>query len=451
MKNVTSDADVETPRDPATDVFARRESQVRGYCRSFPAVFARARGASLWDEHGRQYVDFFAGAGTMNYGHNEPRMKAALVAYLADDAMLHSLDLHTVAKREFLEEFERTILVPRGLDYRIQFPGPTGTNAVEAALKLARKVTGRRTVVSFSQAYHGMTLGALALTANPMARAGAGVPLPHVLVAPYDRVNGQTTEQALAALAALLDQAVARGEGVAAIVVECVQGEGGINVASPEWLRGVAAIAAAHGVLLIVDDIQAGCGRTGTFFSFEEAGITPDIVLLSKAIGGIGLPLALVLMKPHLDVWAPGEHNGTFRGFNLAFVAATTALRCYWRDDDLMLTVANRATEMHAALQSIVAMHPHVGFSVRGRGMMQGLHCPDPAMAARITQTAWANGLMAERSGPHDEVVKLMPPLTISDTELQQGLTILQAAVLNVLTADQLAGGVVADVVAGVA
>jgi len=415
-------------------VFERRESNVRGYCRSFPAVFSRARGATIWDEHGRAYVDFFAGAGTINYGHNEARLKAAVIAHLADDAIVHSLDLYTVAKRDFLEEFERTILAPRGLDYRIQFPGPTGTNAVESALKLARKITGRRTVVSFSRGYHGMTLGSLALTANPMARAAAGVPLPHVLVAPYDRADGCTTEETLATLAALLDAAAQRNDPIAALVLECVQGEGGINVASPEWLRGVAALAAARGILLVVDDIQAGCGRTGTFFSFETAGITPDIVLVSKAIGGIGMPMALVLMKSDLDVWQPGEHNGTFRGFNLAFVAATAALRCFWQDDQLTQVVAARATEMHAALHAIVTAHPHVAFSVRGRGMMQGLHCPDPALAARITTAAWTRGLIAERSGPDDEVVKLMPPLTITDVELRRGLTILHAAVLDALT-----------------
>ncbi len=415
-------------------VFERRESNVRGYCRSFPAVFSRARGATIWDEHGRAYVDFFAGAGTINYGHNEARLKAAVIAHLADDAIVHSLDLYTVAKRDFLEEFERTILAPRGLDYRIQFPGPTGTNAVESALKLARKITGRRTVVSFSRGYHGMTLGSLALTANPMARAAAGVPLPHVLVAPYDRADGCTTEETLATLAALLDAAAQRNDPIAALVLECVQGEGGINVASPEWLREVAALAAARGILLVVDDIQAGCGRTGTFFSFETAGITPDIVLVSKAIGGIGMPMALVLMKSHLDVWQPGEHNGTFRGFNLAFVAATAALRCFWQDDQLTQVVATRATEMHTALHAIVTAHPHVAFSVRGRGMMQGLHCPDPALAARITTAAWTRGLIAERSGPDDEVVKLMPPLTITDVELRRGLAILHAAVLDALT-----------------
>jgi diaminobutyrate-2-oxoglutarate transaminase len=435
MDHLQSDAGT-TALGLASDVavFERRESNVRGYCRSFPAVFSRARGATIWDEHGRAYVDFFAGAGTVNYGHNEARLKAAVIAHLADDAIVHSLDMYTVAKRDFLEEFERTILTPRGLDYRIQFPGPTGTNAVESALKLARKITGRRTVVSFSRGYHGMTLGSLAITANPMARAAAGVPLPHVLVAPYDRADGCTTEETLATLAALLDAAAQRNDPIAALVLECVQGEGGINVASPEWLRGVAALAAARGILLVVDDIQAGCGRTGTFFSFETAGITPDIVLVSKAIGGIGMPMALVLMKSHLDVWQPGEHNGTFRGFNLAFVAATAALRCFWQDDQLTQVVAARAAEMHAALHAIVTAHPHVAFSVRGRGMMQGLYCPDPALAARITTAAWTRGLIAERSGPDDEVVKLMPPLTITDVELQRGLAILHTAVFDALT-----------------
>jgi diaminobutyrate-2-oxoglutarate transaminase len=424
------------PAEPRADhaadpraVFFRRESTVRSYCRSFPAVFVRAKSATMWDEDGRAYIDFFAGAGTMNYGHNPPPMVEALVTYLSGDGIVHSLDLHTAAKRAFFEEFERIILAPRAMPHRIQCPGPTGTNAVEAALKLARKATRRRTVVAFSNGYHGMTLGALAVTANPTARAGAGVPLPHVRVAPYEGHDGHDTTAALAATAHVLAEAARDDGGTAALILECVQGEGGINAASPAFLRGVADLARQYGALLIVDDIQAGCGRTGHFFSFEPAGITPDIVLLSKAIGGAGMPMALVLLRPELDLWQPGEHNGTFRGFNLAFVAATAALRHFWQTGDFAEGIAARARAVRAALETIVAEHPLHGLSVRGRGLMQGVHCPDPAFAARVAAAAWTRGLVIERSGRADEVVKLMPPLVISESELQHGLSILAEAV----------------------
>lgn len=412
----------------ARAVFLRRESEVRGYCRSFPVVFAKARGATLWDEDGRSYIDFLAGAGTINYGHNDPVIKRAVASYLAGDGLLHSLDLHTPAKRDFLEEFERSVLLPRGLDHKVQFPGPTGTNAVEAAFKLARKATRRTGILAFTNAYHGMTLGALAATGNKFARAGAGLPLGGAAFAPYDGWGGAGSEECLDRLAGMLDDASSGLDLPAAMVVECVQGEGGINVASAEWLRGVEELCRHHGILLIVDDIQAGCGRTGTFFSFEPAGIRPDIILLSKAIGGIGMPMSLVLMRPELDLWKPGEHNGTFRGFNLAFVAARAALEHYWRDSVLTREVSAKAAAVRSRLLALRDAHPDGHFTVRGRGLMQGLHCADPALAARIARRAWADGLVIERSGPEDEVLKVMPPLTIADDELARGLDILSGA-----------------------
>ncbi|MXY79607.1 MAG: aminotransferase class III-fold pyridoxal phosphate-dependent enzyme, partial [Chloroflexi bacterium] len=341
------------------------ESEVRSYCRAWPAVFTTARGALVEDEAGRSYIDFFAGAGALNYGHNDPRLLEPLVAYLADGGILHSLDMTTRAKVDFLERLRDVILRPRGLDYKVQFPGPTGTNAVEAALKLARKVTGRRTVVAFRDGFHGMTLGALAVTANPSKRAGAGVPLEHTVALPFDA--GPAGGDSLAALAALLDGPEA--ERPAAVILETIQAEGGVNVASDEWLRGLSALCERSGVLLIIDDIQVGCGRTGPFFSFESAGIRPDIVTLSKSLSGVGQPLSLVLLRPELDAWAPGEHNGTFRGNNAAFVTAAAALD-YWRDDGLTRRVERNAVVMWAALDGLRERHPDRFTAVRGRGMI---------------------------------------------------------------------------------
>ncbi|PSR68559.1 diaminobutyrate--2-oxoglutarate transaminase [Nocardia sp. MDA0666] len=408
-----------------TTVFETLESDVRGYCRVWPTVFDTARGAWLRDEQGRDYLDFFAGAGTLNYGHNNPILKAALLDYLSRDGLTHGLDMSTVAKRDLLEALRDLILVPRGLDYKIQFPGPTGANAVEAALKLARKITGRSTVVNFTNAFHGMTLGALAVTGNAAKRAGAGVPLPHVHPMPYDGYLGGADE--LAWIERMLDDTSSGVDKPAAVIVETVQGEGGVNIARAEWLRRLAEMVAARGILLIVDDVQMGCGRTGPFFSFETAGITPDIVTLSKSIGGYGLPMALVLMKRELDQWAPGEHNGTFRGNNPAFVTARVALEEYWRDDRLELATLARGERVRAELARVADAVG--GLSTRGRGLVHGLVFDDASEAGKVSRVAFEEGLLVETSGACDEVVKLLPPLTISDSELDHGLEILARAV----------------------
>ncbi|MCC3311573.1 diaminobutyrate--2-oxoglutarate transaminase [Nocardia africana] len=408
-----------------TTVFETLESDVRGYCRVWPTVFDTARGAWLRDEQGREYLDFFAGAGALNYGHNNPILKAALLDYLSRDGLIHGLDMSTVAKRDLLEAMRDLILVPRGLDYKIQFPGPTGANAVEAALKLARKITGRATVVNFTNAFHGMTLGALAVTGNAAKRAGAGVPLPHVHPMPYDGYLGGVDE--LAWIERMLDDTSSGVDKPAAVIVETVQGEGGVNIAGAAWLRRLAELVAARGILLIVDDVQMGCGRTGPFFSFETAGITPDIVTLSKSIGGYGLPMALVLMKRELDQWAPGEHNGTFRGNNPAFVTARVALEEYWRDDRLELATLARGERVRAGLARVADAVG--GLSTRGRGLVHGLVFDDASEAGKVSRVAFEEGLLVETSGANDEVVKLLPPLTITDFELDHGLDILTRAV----------------------
>ncbi|WP_428267696.1 diaminobutyrate--2-oxoglutarate transaminase [Haliangium sp.] len=411
------------------DIFAQLESDVRSYCRSFPTVFTRSRGSCLYDEHGARYIDFFAGAGVLNYGHNDPRLKRALIDYIESDGIIHSLDMATAAKRRLLERFQEVILAPRGLSYKVQFPGPTGTNAVEAALKLARKVTGRHSVVSFTNAFHGMTLGSLSLSGNAFKRTGAGVPLNHGVVMPFDDYfdDGRDTIGYLEALV------IDRGSGVdkpAAVIVETIQAEGGIHVASARWLRALAGFCREHEILLVVDDIQVGCGRTGPFFSFERAGIEPDIVCLSKSLSGYGLPLALTLLKPELDAWSPGEHNGTFRGHNPAFVTAAAALD-YWTDDALEREVDRKGELVAARLHRIAARHPELGLSVRGRGLMQGLvAAPDDlALAGELSRACFARGLIAETAGPSGEVFKIMPPLVIEDQLLSEGMDIVDQAV----------------------
>jgi diaminobutyrate-2-oxoglutarate transaminase len=410
----------------------RLESEVRSYCRTWPATFERARGSEIWDAEGRRYLDFFAGAGALNYGHNDPVMRDAVVDYLTGDGIVHSLDAYTVAKDRFLSRFDEVVLAPRELDFKVQFPGPTGTNAVEAAMKLARKVTGRDRIVGFTNAFHGMTLGSLAVTGNAMKRTGAGIMLGAGTTLPYDGYLGPDVDT-VAYLEALLADSGSGFDLPAAVVVETVQAEGGLSTASIGWIQRLEQVCRDYEVLLIVDDIQAGCGRTGSFFSFEPAGIQPDIITLSKSLSGFGLPFALTLFRADLDVWEPGEHNGTFRGHNPAFVTATSALR-FWEDDDFSTEIARKAAMIQSTLDRLVRAHPALEAERRGRGMIQGLACA-PALAGRITAEAFELGLLVETSGPEDEVVKLLPALTIPDEQLDEGLELLVRAVVGAVPA----------------
>jgi len=410
--------------------FETHESNVRSYIRDFPVVFATAKDAQLVDEDGNVYIDFFAGAGVMNYGHNNAKLKRAVMDYLDRDGIVHGLDMGTEAKRHFLKTFHDVILKPRGLDYKIQFPGPTGTNAVESALKLARKVTGRTQVVSFTNGFHGMTLGSLALTGNASKRAGAGVPLTHVTQMPFEGYLGVHADT-LAFFDAFLNDAGSGLDKPAAVIVETVQGEGGVNVASWKWLRNLEKLCRRHDVLLIVDDVQMGCGRTRTFFSFEISGIKPDMVCLSKAIGGMGLPMALVLIRPDLDQWNPGEHNGTFRGNNLAFVAAAEALD-YWRDETLEEEVIMKGLRVRECLDDLADRFPQAQLAARGRGLIQGLVSGIDGFAEDVCREAFDNGLVMETAGIKSQVAKVMPPLTIDEVVLKQGLDIVEDAVATV-------------------
>ncbi len=410
------------------NIFNRLESEVRGYVRSFPTVFASAKNAILTNESGQDYIDFLAGAGSLNYGHNHPILKKALVEYLMEDGVVHGLDMATVAKKEFMETFEQYILKPRQLNYKIQFTGPTGTNAVEAAIKLARNITGRNNIIAFTNGFHGVSLGSLALTGNQKFREAAGVNLSDVHHAAYAGYFGDDVDTI-----SMLDKLLTdRSSGIdlpAAIIVECVQGEGGLNTASISWLKRLSMLCAEHEILLIVDDIQAGCGRTGSFFSFERAGIHPDIVTLSKSLSGYGLPMALVLMKPKLDAWKPGQHNGTFRGNNLAFVTAAKAIRHFWADDSFQQAIQQKGELVKRHLTQMVAQYPQAELSHRGRGLMQGIVFSDPAWADEVTSKAFELGLIIETSGSLSEVVKLLPPLTIETEQLEKGLNILSKAI----------------------
>jgi diaminobutyrate-2-oxoglutarate transaminase len=413
------------------ETIRRLESEVRSYSRSFPVVFEKAKDAFLFDESGNRYIDFFAGAGTLNYGHNNDRMKKKLIEYLENDGIVHGLDMATVAKEDLLLKMESVLFKPRNLDYKVQFTGPTGTNAVEAGLKLARMLKKRSNVISFTNGYHGLTMGSMSVTANAYYRDEAFINRSDVSFLPYDGYLGKDINTAQYMRRFLEDNS----SGVdipSAVILETVQGEGGIRVASDEWLREVEAICREFDILLIVDDIQVGNGRTGHFFSFEQSGIKPDIVTVSKSFSGYGLPMSLVLFRRELDIWKAGQHTGTFRGNNLAFVSASVALE-YWKDDRFSKDVFRKGAILSDRLNAISGKYPQLNSELRGRGFIYGMSVDPPELAREISMECFKNKLIIELAGARNNVIKFLAPLIIPDEVLMEGLDILDASIGSVL------------------
>ncbi len=413
--------------EQSENLLEERESNVRSYSRSFPVTFTSASGSIMKDSTAKSYIDFFTGAGALNYGHNDKDMGRGVIEYIQQGGVIHGLDMATEAKIDFIHEFISTILTPRGLDYKFQFTGPTGTNAVEAALKLARMKTGRSNIIAFSHSFHGVSTGSLATTSNKWFRDASGIPLNNVCFFPFDGyLKGMDT---IKYLEKMIDDPSSGVDMPAAIIVESIQGEGGINIATANWLKSIRRLTEERDIVLILDDIQAGCGRTGDFFSFEFASIQPDIVVLSKSISGFGLPMSLLLLRPELDIWKPGQHNGTFRGNNLAFVTGASALRKFWRSEALSISIKEKERTLRTGLREILAKYPDKIVDIRGRGLMYGAECSSSEYAAQLQNACFQNGLIIERSGAHDEVIKFMPALTVTNEQLVEGLSIFEEAI----------------------
>lgn len=409
------------------NIYEELESEVRSYARKFPVEFDKARNAILIDVNGNEYIDFFAGAGALNFGHNNPEIKKCILEYLAEDNVIHALDMHTKAKHELLECIKNNLFIPKNLSYKVMFCGSTGTNANEAALKLARKVKGREKVISCTGAFHGMTLGSLALTSDSYSRNGAGVPLENVTFIPYDSNTG------LDYLEAMLTDDHSGFDKPSALFLETVQAEGGINVARVEWLKRIEQICHDNDILLVVDDIQVGVGRTGSFFSFERAGIIPDMVTLSKSISGFGLPMSLLLIKPEYDIFGPGEHNGTWRGNQLAFVGSKAGIE-YYLDHNMDTMVKSKERFIESLLkENVLSIDRRL--KVRGIGMIWGIDYSAVSMdtAKKIASECFKNGLIIELAGRGDSVLKILPPLTIEDDNIRKGISIIADATRKVL------------------
>ncbi len=423
---------------------ARRESNARSYPRRFPLALKSASGCMVTDVEGRTYLDCLAGAGTLALGHNHPEVIASLQEVLTSGLPLHTLDLVTPVKDKFVSDIYETL--PAGLreEAKIQFCSPSGTDAVEAAIKLAKTATGRTDIVAFRGAYHGMSQGSLSLMGSLGPKADVGqlmpgthfFPYPYAYRCPFGRGGAETATLA----ADYFESALRDPEGginlPAAVILEAVQGEGGVIPAPVEWLRRIRAVTRELGIPLILDEVQSGVGRTGTFYAFQKAGIVPDIIILSKAIGG-GLPMAVMIYREGLDLWKPGAHAGTFRGNQLAMAAGSKTLEIIKRDG-LVERAAIAGRRLRANLERIQMQTPYIG-DVRGEGLMLGVEMIDPTrkpdssgqppyggdMARAVQGEAFRAGLILETGGRHGSVLRFLPPLTISDAEIDQVSNIL--------------------------
>jgi diaminobutyrate-2-oxoglutarate transaminase len=405
-----------------------RESAARTYARSLPIVPVRARGLTIEGADGRRYLDCLSGAGTLALGHNHPVVLEAIKKVIDSGAPLHVLDLATPVKDAFTTELFATL--PRALaeDGRIQFCGPAGTDAVEAALKLVRTATGRSGLLAFTGAYHGMTAGALEASGGATDVRVTRLPFPHDYRCPFGIGGERGAELAARWTESLLDDPKSGVPEPAGMILEPVQGEGGVIPAPDEWLRRMRAITADRSIALIADEVQTGVGRTGTFWGVDHSGVVPDVMVMSKAIGG-SLPLAVVVYRSGLDVWPPGAHAGTFRGNQLAMAAGAATL-AHVRENRLAERAATLGARMLASLQGLAAAHPCIG-DVRGRGLMIGVELvdadsaapdalvppPSPRLAAAVQQECLHRGLIVELGGRHAGVVRLLPPLTLTDEQ----------------------------------
>lgn len=427
---------------------AARESNARSYPRRIPLALKRAEGIYVEDIEGRVFIDCLAGAGTLALGHNHPVVIEAIEQVIEQRIPLHTLDLTTAVKDRFMQDLFDCLPSEFSRDAKVQFCGPTGADAIEAALKLVKTATDRGTVLAFHGAYHGMTQGAL----NLMGSLGPKRPLRGILQGvqflpfPYDYrcpfgLGGDAGHRAgLHYIETLLNDPESGIPKPAGMILEAVQGEGGVIPAPDDWLRGVRDITAKAGVPLIVDEVQTGFGRTGRLFAFEHAGIAPDVVTLSKAIGG-SLPLSVVVYRKELDQWLPGAHAGTFRGNQLAMAAGSATIR-YIRNEALHEHAASIGSGFARNLRQLQARCPQLG-DVRGLGLMIGVEIVDPdgvqssfgnppanpTLASAIQAECLKHGLILELGGRHGSVVRFLPPLIITQRQLDHVFEIFSVAV----------------------
>ena len=421
---------------------ASTESNARTYPRRLPVAIAEASGSYVTDVDGRRYIDFLAGAGVLALGHNHPELIAAVHDQLTK--LTHGLDFPTPVREEFKRR--QLAMLPEAMrgSMKMHFCGPTGADGVEAAVKLCKKATGRGTVVAFQGSYHGSTHGAMSLTSEVQPKAGLQNLLPGIHFAPYGYCHrcplSLSPDTCATNCAEMLANTLHDTHGgvqlPAALILELVQGEGGSIPAPVPFVRRIAELARTLDIPLIVDEVQTGCGRTGTWFAFEQYGIVPDVIVASKGLSGLGLPVSVIMYREHLDVWTPGSHIGTFRGNNLAFASANAFLDVLARED-LLAQVRQRGDYLLAALRQL-RLECMLISDVRGRGLMLGMEMSGCAtagateVATRFQREALRRGLIVEIGGRDDCVVRLLPPLNISLETADEALAIMRDAALAV-------------------
>jgi diaminobutyrate-2-oxoglutarate transaminase len=425
----------------------RLESGARTYASTFEAVFESGAGVRMRDQSGREIIDCLACAGALPLGHNHPEIREALLRFVSSGHVQQVLDLTTPAKFEFIQELFGLLPQEWAAKAKIQFCGPSGSDAVEAAMKLVRFATGRTPIIAFQGAYHGMTAGALAAMGNLVPRAGlvagaGGVhfaPYPYRYRCPFGTDGGGTDDLSIHYLSNLLSDPESGISKPAAVIVEVIQGEGGCIPASDEWLRALRQLTRQHDIALVIDEVQTGFARTGRMFAFQRAGIEPDVLVLSKALGG-GFPLAVVVYDRSLDLWPRGMHAGTFRGNQIAMVAGKVTMEIL-RRDRLDEHAAVMGAALSAGLGQLARRHPELG-DVRGRGLMLGVEVVKPptiavrgpqdgVLAAAIQRAAFENGLLIETGGRHGAVLRFLPPLVLNRSDVGAILDRLDVSVIQ--------------------
>ena len=393
--------------------------------RSAPIVFDKASGSELFAEDGKRYIDFHSAGGSQGFGHNNLKVCSALIDYLCNDRVIQTCDRKSVAKRSFIQTFVDKVLLPRNLNHKLLFTDPASGVATEIALRIARRHTKRGSVVAFTNSSHGLTEGALSASSSPHARGDLQYPRANTVFMPYCAYLGEDVDT-VAHLRRHLKDTSSGVEVPAAVIVETIQIHGGMNVASDAWLQSLEALCREYGILFIVDETHTGFGRSGAHFGFESAGLNPDMILASNAVSG-GLPISILLLQPELAHWRPGDRSGLFQGDNLAFVAAAEILS-QW-NDSLVRDIAERSRVLADELQSLPMRFPDRHLRVRGRGMSWGLEFGRPAAASVVSSWALERGLIVEPARLRDDVLLVLPPITVSEETLREGLNLLNEAV----------------------
>lgn len=442
---------------------ARRESNARTYPRSLPLAIERAEGAILEDVDGNEYVDCLAGAGTLALGHNHPAVVERMEDLLERDRAVHTLDLTTPVKERFVDRLLESLPDEFAANAKVQFCSPAGTDAVEAALKLVKTATGNRSMLAFQGGYHGMSNGALSLMGDTAAKEPISGLMPDVHHLPYPHAYrcpfGLGGEDCWRTSAEYVERTLSNPDsGIvdpAGMIVEPVQGEGGAVPAPDQWLREMRRVTRERDVPLIVDEIQTGLGRTGELYAVEHADVVPDVMTLSKAVGG-GLPLSVVVYDDSLDVWEPGAHAGTFRGNQLGMAAGAATVE-HVLENDLDDRAAAMGDRLRGHLEGTAATVDVVG-DVRGRGLMLGMELVDPDgepdslghypadgdLASAVQSAAFDRGLIVETGGRHGSVVRFLPPLTISKSRIDEVGEIVHESVRSAVADDRTSAEVTA-------